>query len=56
MENYKQMYYTLFNAVTKAIESIENANYGSAKAELIQAQQRTEEIFISKEDESESQE
>ena len=52
MENYKQMYYTLFNAVSKAIENIENANYGAAKADLIQAQQQTEEMFISAEDES----
>ena len=49
MENYKQMYYTLFNAVSKAIENIENTNYGIAKAELIEAQQKTEEIFISTE-------
>ena len=49
MENYKQMYYTLFNAVSKAIEHIENANYGIAKTELIEAQQKTEEIFISSE-------
>ena len=55
MEHYKQMYYTLFNAVSKAIENIESANYGIAKAELIEAQQKTEEIFISAEDRPEPQ-
>ena len=46
MPNYEQLYFTLFNALTKVIESIDDANYGVAKALLIHAQQQAEEIYI----------
>ena len=45
--DYQTMYLHLFNAVTDAIESIEQQNYGAAKEQLIHAQQEAEEIYIS---------
>ena len=48
MPDYQAMYLHLFNAVTDAIESIEQQNFGTAKEQLIHAQQETEEIYISK--------
>ncbi len=47
MPDYQAMYLRLFNAVTDAIESIEQQNYGTAKQQLILAQQETEELYIS---------
>ena len=47
MPDYQAMYLHLFNAVTDAIESIEQQNFGMAKEQLIHAQQETEEIYIS---------
>ena len=44
--DYQKMYITLFNAITDAIENIENLNYGTAKKLLIQAQQKTEDLYI----------
>ena len=46
MPDYQKMYTTLFNAITDAIESIQQHNYGAAKEILIQAQQETEELYI----------
>lgn len=46
MTDYKKMYTTLFNAVTDALEKMEVQNYGDAKELLISAQQKTEEIYI----------
>ena len=46
MTDYQKMYTTLFNAVTDAVEKMEAQNYGNAKALLIAAQQRAEEIYI----------
>ena len=50
MPDYQKMYTTLFNAMTDAIENIEELNYGTAKEILIQAQQKTEELYIEAED------
>ena len=50
MPDYQIMYTTLFNAMTDAIENIEKCNYGTAKELLIQAQQKTEELYIDAED------
>lgn len=47
---YRKMYYLLFNAITTAIEEIRKRNYGNAEKLLIQAQQETEELFLSDED------
>ena len=37
MANYEKMYSTLFNAITDALEQIEQQNFGSAKDLLIAA-------------------
>ena len=49
MANYEKMYSTLFNAITDALEQIEQQNFGSAKDLLIAAQQQAEEIYITAE-------
>ena len=49
---YKEMYYTLFNAVTDALEAMAQQNYGQARALLIAAQQQSEEIFLDGEEEA----
>ena len=43
---YRKMYYTLFNAVTDALNAMEQQNYGQARALLVAAQQQSEEIFM----------
>ena len=49
MEEYKKMYLLLFNAITDALEQMEQQNYGTAKDLLIAAQQPAEEIYITAE-------
>ena len=49
---YKEMYYTLFNAVTDALEAMEQQNYGQARTLLIAAQQQSEEIFLDSEEDA----
>lgn len=49
MANYEKMYSTLFNAITDALEQIEQQNFGSTKDLLIAAQQQAEEIYITAE-------
>ena len=44
---YKKMYATLFNAITDALELLENGDLPEAKAALERAQQATEELYIS---------
>lgn len=46
MENYKDMYVTLFRAVTETLGDMEANNYGTAKERLIHAQQQCEEMYI----------
>lgn len=53
MPDYKKMYFRLFNAATDAIRLIEAGELFSAKERLIFAQQETEEMYISAEDEEE---
>ena len=43
---YQKMYYTLFNAVTDAIQFMENGNSSGAIVWLKQAQQSTEDQYI----------
>ena len=50
MPDYEKMYHLLFNAITDALEQIEQQNFGSAKDLLIAAQQEAEEIYITAED------
>ena len=49
MANYEKMYSTLFNAITDALENIEQHNYGIAKDLHIDAPQQAEEIYITAE-------
>lgn len=44
---YKQMYYSLFNAVTEAMEQLEHCEFSMALLTLEQAQQHTEAMFLS---------
>ncbi|MCI8398893.1 MAG: hypothetical protein HFF90_05780 [Oscillibacter sp.] len=43
---YKKMYYTLFNAITRALEDMSNREYEEAERALKKAQQEAEEIYI----------
>ena len=49
MPDYEKMYHLLFNAITDALEQIEQQNFGSAKDLLIAAQQEAEEVYMSAE-------
>ena len=49
MPDYEKMYHLLSNAITDALEQIEQQNFGSAKDLLIAAQQQAEEIYITAE-------
>ena len=49
MMDYQNMYTTLFNAITEALEQMEKQNFGTAKETLIAAQQQAEEIYITAE-------
>ena len=49
MPDHEKMYHLLFNAITDALEQIEQQNFGSAKDLLIAAQQEAEEIYMSAE-------
>ena len=44
---YEKMYYTLFNAVTDAMELMEQQKYQEALTCLEEASRETEEIYIS---------
>ena len=50
MAPYKKMYLALFNAVTDALEALEETNYGQAKDLLRRAQQNTEEWYLDQPD------
>lgn len=43
---YQALYYYLFNKVTDALTAMEERNYGQAEQILKQAQQHTEELYI----------
>ena len=47
MPDYKQLYALMVDASEKAIEAIENQNFGAAKKILIAAEQECEERYIS---------
>ena len=49
--NYKKMYFHLFNAITDALRDMENGDPSSAGRRLIRAQQETEEMYISADEE-----
>ncbi|MBS1402056.1 MAG: hypothetical protein HPZ79_03620 [Oscillospiraceae bacterium] len=46
MQNFKKMYLCLFNAITGALRAIEKQDFARAQAILMQAQQRTEELYL----------
>ena len=46
MPPYKQMYFSLFNAITDALRSLDEQNYTQAKAVLMAAQCAAEELYI----------
>ncbi len=48
--DYKKMYLTLFQAITSALETMEQLNFGTAKSILQKGQQDAEDIFINRED------
>ena len=48
--DYQKLYFHLFNAVTDALQAIEQQNYGQAARLLIAAQQETEEMYMAGED------
>ena len=49
--DYKKMYFHLFNAITDALRDMENGDPSAAGRRLILAQQETEEMYISADDE-----
>ena len=49
--DYKKMYFHLFNAITDALSDMENGYPSAAGQRLIRAQQETEEMYISADDE-----
>lgn len=51
MVDYQKMYSALYNAVTDAVEELEENNYCKALSILILAQQQTEEMYITAEEE-----
>jgi len=51
MQIYQKMYLLLFNAVTDALSSMEQQNFGQAAQLLKNAQADCEELFLDAEDE-----
>ena len=54
MENFPKYYTMLFNAVTDAIEDIDQKNYGAARARLVKAQQDAEDAYLDAGDEEDA--
>jgi len=46
MDIYKKLYHLMVDASERAIEAMEQNNYGEAKEILIQAEQTAEELYI----------
>lgn len=47
MINYEKMYHTLFNAITDALDLLEDNNPLAAALKLEDAQTQTEEMYLS---------
>lgn len=45
-----ELYHLLFNAITDALEAIQKLNIGEAKKILMEAQQKTEEAYLDREE------
>ena len=52
MNVYQKLYHLMVDASERAIEALEQQNYGSAKDILIQAEQNAEELYIDSEPET----
>ena len=50
MVDYQKLYTKLFNAITDALEALEQLNVGEAKDLLRRAQQEAEEDYLSSEE------
>lgn len=50
MPDYQKMYAVAFNAMSDALEELDKLNVGAAKKVLREAQNRTEELYISQEE------
>ena len=50
MADYQKMYLTLFHAMTDAVESMQQFNFGAAREILIRAEQEAEEIYMDTEE------
>ena len=50
MENFPKYYTLLFNAVTDALEDIDQKNFGAARARLVKAQQDAEDAYLDAEE------
>ena len=50
MADYQKLYTKLFNAITDALEALEQLNVGEAKDLLRRAQQEAEEEYLSAEE------
>ena len=48
--NDAQLYHVLFNAITDAPEAMRKLNFGEARRILTEAQQKTEEAYMERED------
>lgn len=46
MTDYQKLYITLFNAITDALRKIDELEVAKAKQLLMQAQQKTEEMYM----------
>ena len=46
MPNYRAMYFYLFNAMTDALEALENKNISTAMEIIREAQCETEELYM----------
>ena len=51
MPNYQKMYAIAFNAMSDALGDLDKLNIGAAKERIREAQSRTEELYISSQDE-----
>lgn len=56
MPEYQKMYSILFNAISDVLKELDELNIGLAKERLKEAQSRTEELYMSQDEEGPSRE
>lgn len=54
MPDYQKLYTLMFNAATDVLEDLNAMNFGAARDRLRFAQQRAEELYISRDDSPDS--